>query len=295
MGHRGMLGQALHGELLALGHEVFATDREVDITSRDAVLDFAKSTRPSLILNAAAYTQVDAAETEEPTATAINGTGVRHLCEAARGTGAGMVHVSTDYVFDGTATRAYPEDAPRSPRSAYGRSKLLGELACEELLLSQGHPCWLVRTSWLFGPGGNNFVRTLLGLMRERAEVRVVVDQRGRPTYSLDLARALSRLSGLSGAAAAPPGFYHFANDGEVSWHAFTLTIAEEARALGLALRCASVLPVSTAEYPRPAPRPAYSVLDTTRFRDVTGAPPRPWRDALREYLPLLSQGTPAP
>lgn len=277
-----MLGQAVAAQLRRLGHPFVGTDREVDITDAEAVRVQAEGF--SHIVNCAAYTAVDAAERDEATAHRVNGEGPENLARAAATTGATLLHVSTDYVFDGEAEAPYGEDAPCAPRSAYGRSKLAGEAA----LRGFGR-VYVVRTSWLFGPGGPNFVATMIDLMRERETLRVVVDQRGRPTYTRDLAGAMLSLLGLSGpfdpGAAAAPGVYHFANAGETTWHGFAEAILAAGRARGLSLATQEIAAITTAEFPRPAPRPAYSVLDTARLESALGLRPRPFTAALEDYL----------
>lgn len=289
-----MLAFALKGGLEQLGAKVLVTDRELDVSDADQVMTYAATHRPRAILNGAAYTRVDDAEKNSEEAMRTNGVAVLHLARAARELGCPLIHFSTDYVFDGKAGSPYPEDAATAPASAYGKSKLLGEQHALEVL--GGESCYVIRTSWLYGPKGANFVKTMLGLMREREELRVVEDQLGRPTYTDDLARASLDLVGLSGRRPAPAGIYHFANAGETSWHGFAVRILAIARDLGFKLKTERVLPCSTADYPRPAPRPAYSVLDTTRIERALGRAPRAWPDALCEYLTLelVSQGKPS-
>lgn len=284
VGAGGTLGSALAERLSRLGVPHVKTGRDVDITERARVVELAERERPTLIVNAAAYTRVDDAETHEAEATRVNALGPEHLGQVAAAVGASVVHVSTDYVFDGRATAPYREDAPCAPASAYGRSKLEGERRLLALR-SARTPVYVVRTSWLFGEHGTNFVRTILKLLAERDELRVVADQEGRPTYAGDLADALLELPGASGRAAAPDGVYHFANAGAVSWHGFASAIRELSLELALPVRAARVVPVSTAEFPRPAPRPAYSVLDTSRIESALGRAPRPFLSALRTYL----------
>jgi dTDP-4-dehydrorhamnose reductase len=286
VGAGGMLGGAVRERLERLGLPHVLTDRDVDIADRRRVLEFAESERPRLIINVAAYTRVDDAETHEEDAARVNALGPEHLGLAAAAVGASVVHVSTDYVFDGRGTTPYREDAPCAPTSAYGRTKLEGE---RRLLASRSvnTPIYVVRTSWLFGEHGANFVRTISKLLAERDELRVVADQEGRPTYAGDLADALLELAGAGERPAAPDGIYHFANAGAVSWHGFASAIRELSLELGLPVRAARVVPVTTAEFPRPAPRPAYSVLDTSRIESVLGTSPRPYPSALREYLAL--------
>jgi len=282
VGARGMLGTALRTRLEGERVPHVCTDIELDITERGAVQSFAERERPELILNAAAYTRVDDAEANEETALRVNATGPENLGIAAAAVGARVVHVSTDYVFDGRADTPYPEDAPTAPQGAYGRTKLAGE---KQLLAACPGAAIVVRTSWLFGENGPNFVRTMMRLMADKEELRVVADQKGRPTYTGDLADALLALSGVTATKPAPAGVYHFANAGEVTWHAFTLAIRDALSRHGFPLKVERIVPVTTAEFPRPAPRPAYSVLDTQKLERVLGKAPRPFEEALEEYV----------
>lgn len=228
---------------------------------------------PDLILNAAAYTAVDKAESDEDTARAINAGAVAAMVAAMAGTGGKVVHVSTDYVFDGTASAPYAPDAQRNPQSAYGRTKAEGEdcLRAADLL---------VRTAWVYEAGGANFVRTMIRLMKERDELRVVADQTGAPTWATGLARTLWALveKGASGT-------FHHCDDGVATWHDFAVAIAEEAHALGLIPRIPVIHPITTAEYPTPARRPAFSLLDCSATRALIGDAPVPWRENLRLML----------
>jgi dTDP-4-dehydrorhamnose reductase len=226
------------------------------------------------VINCAAYTKVDACEANEAEAHAINAIGAGHVAKLARGKIA--VHVSTDYVFDGSATTPYREDAPTGPINAYGRTKLAGEQAFLEAN-DRGH---VVRTSWLFGAAGPSFVGTMLRVLATKPEVRVVDDQRGRPTASVDLAAAVIAI-----ALRTPgPGIYHFANAGDVTWFGFASAIKDLARLP------ATLVPITTADYPTPAKRPAWSVLATDKLERAVGIVPRPWRDALIEQLPRIQQ-----
>ena len=278
-GAGGMLGQDL---LAALdGQEVTARKRsDLDITSPDAVREAVAG--HDVVLNAAAWTDVDGAETAEAAATAVNGTAVAVLAEACRAAGARLVHVSTDYVFAGDATEPYREDAPTDPINAYGRGKLAGERAILATLPDTGY---VVRTAWLYGAHGRNFVTTMLRLAATRETVDVVDDQRGQPTWSVDLA---ARLVELGVAAGAPGGVYHGTASGETTW--FGLAQAVFA---GAGLDPARVRPTGSAAFVRTARRPAYSVLGHDRWSAAGLGPMRDWRAMLAAALhgPLLTEG----
>ena len=274
-----MLGTALCEALSRRGVPYLATDVDVDISDRERVLAFVRSERPTLVLNCAAYTRVDDAEAHRDDAFRVNAVGAEVVAQAALEVGAPNVYFSTDYVFGGGGSEPFSEEAATAAKGAYAESKLEGE----RRVLAAGR-AYVVRTSWLFGENGPNFVRTMIALMGEKDELRVVADQRGRPTYTRDLAEATLDLVGL-GRPAGAPGIYHFANSGDVSWHEFATGIRDACSRLGLPLRVARVLPVTTAEFPRPAPRPAYSVLDTARIEAFLGRKPRAWPEALDTYI----------
>jgi dTDP-4-dehydrorhamnose reductase len=270
-GSYGQLGTDLQAVLATGSHEVLAVDVDtLDITEAAAVDAAVQDFAPDVLVNAAAYTAVDAAEENEDLAYRINATGPAHLAAAMARFGGRLVHVSTDYVFAGDAAVPYEVTDLPDPQSAYGRTKLAGELAVREL-----HPSgtYVVRTAWVYGATGNNFVKTMARLERERETVSVVDDQRGSPTWSADLARALVELAG----SAAPTGIYHCTGSGDTTWFEFTKAIFEE-----LGADPARVLPTTTDAFPRPAKRPAYSVLSDSAWR-AAGLTPMPhWRDALR-------------
>jgi dTDP-4-dehydrorhamnose reductase len=274
LGGTGMLGRAVVAEARARGWAALGLSHgQADLTGREGLLGWAESFRPEVVVNCAAYTKVDAAETERERAFAVNGEGVAHAAALAKAAGARLVQVSTDYVFDGTARAPYREDAPVAPLSVYGQSKLAGErlaLADERALV--------VRTSWLFGPGGPNFVATMVNLIAAgRVPLRVVADQEGCPTSTPSLARALLDLAALGAT-----GIVHFQNREPVSWYAFAVEIAR------LWSGAAEVVPVTSAEFPRPARRPAYSVLDVGRFETIAGRRVEPWTPGLVETLAWL-------
>jgi dTDP-4-dehydrorhamnose reductase len=289
-GCRGMLAQAFIRQFQESKIEFVGTDIEVDLTSNSVVEEFSRAHRFTHIINTAAYTRVDDAEANSEGATAVNATAVRYLCEQAEQQQATLIHFSTDYVFPGISSTPYLEDAEPGPRSVYGRTKLEGEQWVKRLLSkAPATGLYLLRTSWLFGLGGPNFVRTILNALLTQAEVRVVHDQIGRPTYTEDLASAVIDLTGLGGRSPAAPGCYHFANTGPVTWYEFTVAIAEAARGQGLSLKADRISPITSDEIRRPAPRPAYSVLDTSKLEQALGRAPRNFRLALRDYLAILA------
>ncbi|MFD5497697.1 dTDP-4-dehydrorhamnose reductase [Streptomyces sp. NPDC001812] len=280
-GAGGMLGQDVSARLAAAGEQVTALDRKaLDLTDADAVRRTLQRHRPAVVVNCAAWTAVDDAETHEAEALAVNGDGPAHLADACARTGAVLLHVSTDYVFAGDATAPYAEDAPTAPRSAYGRTKLAGEQAVLKTLPDSGY---VVRTAWLYGRGGPNFVRTMIGLEGRRETLDVVDDQRGQPTWSADLAGLLLELGRGALAGTAPAGVYHGTGSGESTWYGFTREIF---RLLGADPD--RVRPTTSEAFVRPAPRPAYSVLGHERLAAAGIEPPRDWRAALTEAFPEI-------
>jgi dTDP-4-dehydrorhamnose reductase len=249
---------------------------ELDISDGAAVERVLGALAPDLILNAAAYTAVDRAESDPDLAFAVNRDGAGHLAATAARAGARLIQVSTDFVFDGLASRPYrPDDAP-GPLNVYGASKLAGERAVAEA----APDALIVRTAWVYGPSGANFLATMLRLMAMRPEIGVVADQIGAPTSTLILAEALWGL-----AAKQVSGIVHFTDAGVASWYDFAQAIAEEALAAGLIDRAPAVKPIATADYPTPARRPAFSVLDSSAAYSLLGAPAAHWRVALRQVL----------
>ncbi|RPF37187.1 dTDP-4-dehydrorhamnose reductase [Streptomyces sp. TLI_185] len=278
-GAGGMLGQDVLAQLDRAGKRYVALDRKaLDLTDADAVTAAVTEHRPAVVVNCAAWTAVDDAETRENEALRINGDGPRNLAAACARTGAVLLHVSTDYVFAGDADKPYAEDAPTAPRSAYGRTKLAGEKAV--LGIERGY---VVRTAWLYGAGGPNFVRTMIKLEGVKDTLDVVDDQRGQPTWTLDLADRLVRLGHAALTGTAPAGIYHATSGGETTWHGLTQEIF---RLLGADPD--RVRPTTSAAYVRPAPRPAYSVLGHDRWAAAGIEPIRDWRQALHEAFPAL-------
>ncbi|GGT17356.1 NAD(P)-dependent oxidoreductase [Streptomyces kurssanovii] len=280
-GAGGMLGRDVVARLAAEGVPAVAVTRaDLDITDPDAVRSCLVAHRPAVVVNCAAWTDVDGAEEREDAALAVNGTGARNVAEACKESGAVLLHISTDYVFAGDATLPYAEDAPTAPRSAYGRTKLAGERAVLELLPETGH---VVRTAWLYGVGGPNFVRTMIRLEAARDTVDVVDDQLGQPTWSADLAGLLVRLGQAAVAGTVPAGVHHGTSRGGTTWYGFTREIF---RLLGADPD--RVRPTDSGAFTRPAPRPSYSVLGHEGWRGTGIEPVRDWREAIAEAFPAL-------
>lgn len=282
-GARGQLGHELRRTAPA-DTELCAVDvDELDIVDREATAAFVGRLAPALIVNAAAYTAVDRAEDDRDVAFAVNERGARHLAEAAAAAGARLFHVSTDFVFDGQRSRPYPPDAPAAPLSVYGASKAAGDAA---VLEATAGGALVLRTAWVYSAHGANFVKTVLRLCRERPSFGVVADQVGTPTWARSLAEALW-------AAARRPemaGVHHYTDAGVASWYDLAVAVREEALALGLCRSAGEVLPIRTEDYPLPARRPAYSVLDKTATWKALGVVPRHWRDSLRRMLAELRE-----
>lgn len=273
-----MVGRDLRDALTARDEDFVALTRsDLDVTDSGRVNAVVEGHAPAVIVNCAAYTKVDQAEVEESLANAINGSAVELLAAAANRAGALLVHLSSDFVFDGTSRVPYDVTDATGALSAYGRSKLLGESGAAH---AEKH--LIVRTSWLFGVHGPNFVEAIRNQIRKgTSPLRVVADQRGRPTYTPHLAEAIIRLARLAYDSSVARGIVHYADAGECSWFDFAGAIAEESGA------DVAIQPVTTAEFPRPAKRPAYSVLSTERYERLTGVAPESWRDGLREYLTI--------
>ena len=275
LGGSGQLGRAL-AATAPQSMDIAAPPRaDCDITNAAQLQSWFDALRPALVINAAGYTDVDGAQSHEAEARAVNAQGAGALAALCRRHGARLIHLSTDFVFDGTARTPYGEDAAPYPLNEYGCGKFEGEQ-----LVRREHPqSLIVRTAWLYAEQGRNFVNTMLDLMTARDEIKVVADQTGTPTYAPNLAAALWRLAALEEA-----GLYHFTDEGETSWHGFALAIRDEALAIGLLTRKPDVIAISTQDYPSPAQRPAYSVLDKSKIHAKLG-PGQDWRAALKDML----------
>ena len=277
IGGAGMLGRELTGLLDATGAGVISLGHaELDVTDAGAVDTVVHEQRPAVVVNCAGWTAVDAAEAHEPEALRVNGAGAANVARACARTAVPLVQISTDYVFDGRATQPYSEQAAPHPRTAYGRTKLAGERAVRELLPERGY---VVRTAWLYGEHGPNFVRTMIELAARQPSVDVVVDQVGQPTWTRDLAGQLIALID----SGTPAGVYHGTNAGRTSWYG----LARQTFAL-LGADPDRVRPTASAAFPRPAERPAFSVLGHDGWAAVGLPAMRDWREALAEAFPAL-------
>jgi len=280
-GAGGMTGAEVSEQANAFGWKVRPLTREnLDIIDASAVDDAIAEFHPHVVVNCAAYTAVDRAESEPGIAEAVNAGGARNLARAAARVDAPIIQMSTDYVFDGQSREPYDIDSPTAPIGVYGRTKLGGEQA----VMEENPAAVIVRTSWVFSHRGANFVRTMLRLGSERDELKVVNDQTGRPTSAADLGGALLQVANTVYENRSAAGIYHFANEGEVTWFQFAEAIFEEARSRG-SPKSPRVVPIPTSEFPTPAKRPAYSVLDTTSFTNRFKLTPRSWRSALRDMI----------
>lgn len=301
LGANGQLGRSFleHGGLAVRGRLIAATRdgrrfddgpaEAADLSQPAALRGLLDQLQPRLIVNAAAYTTVDRAESEEALATRINGDAVGVLGSWAAANDALVIHYSTDYVFSGNAATPYPTHAPTAPLGAYGRSKLAGELALRE----SGAQHLLLRTAWVYAPHGHNFLRTMLRLAAEREEIRIVADQHGSPTDTSLIVQAT--LAALDIWLAADPmqrdeisGTHHLVASGQTTWHGFAEAIMQEAKALGLLARIPRLVPITTAEFPTPARRPAWSVLDNAGFQRQFGYPLPDWRQGLHLIIKSL-------
>lgn len=251
---------------------IFLGKEDLPIHHFEMVRHYFSVYQPLFLINCAAYTAVDRAETEKDRAFHINGEAVGVLAAVCRQHDTRLIHISTDYVFDGKSGFPYPEDAITNPQSVYGASKLEGE----KQALQFDPDCIIIRSSWVYSEYGKNFVKTMLGLMAEKKEISVVNDQLGSPTYAADLAEAIL---GIISSPEWKPGIYHYCNEGVISWYEFALAIKE------LIHSPCKVNPIPTAQYPTPAKRPAFSALDTQKIRNIFGLNPKPWKESLTHCL----------
>jgi dTDP-4-dehydrorhamnose reductase len=295
-GECGQVGEALIRTLAPYGEIVAPTLDELDLTDTKAIRRIMREVKPRWVVNAAAHTAVDKAESERELSFALNATAPEILAEEARNIGAVMVHYSTDYIFDGSKATAYVESDSANPLNVYGRSKLAGEVA----LSASGAAYFTFRTSWVYGATGNNFVRSILRLAREREHLRIVADQHGGPTWSFELARMtadvigqVERLAGqnecsLSEAARPMSGLYHATGSGETTWYGFAVRAIAELQKREPEARLATVEPIPTSEYPTPAKRPMNSRLDCSKLERTFGWRMPEWSDSLATVVGLL-------
>jgi dTDP-4-dehydrorhamnose reductase len=285
IGSNGQLGWELGRQGQEQGFDILPLDLpEFDLTDSAELKRVVSQTGASLVINASAYTAVDEAESEPDTAFAVNRDGPAHLAALCHERGIPLIHVSTDYVFDGTKKGFYKETDPVSPMGVYGRSKAEGERAVRERLDEH----LIIRTAWLYGIHGNNFVKTMLRLGRERETVQVVADQYGCPTYAADLAEAILGIaSRIAEKRTIAWGTYHYCGRGVTTWHGFAEAVFDEAKRYD-SFRVKTVAPITTQEYPTPAKRPANSALDCSLIEERFGVRTRPWHEGLVRMIPLL-------
>lgn len=272
-GSNGMLGHDLQ-EVLKDRHElILTTSKTLDVTDKDNTIEIIKQNNPDIVINSAAYTDVDGCEENQDLAYAVNGEGVKNLALACKEIDCPLVHISTDYVFDGTVRDPIAEDGEIGPISVYGKSKLKGEEAIQEIL----DKFFIIRTAWLYGINGKNFPKTMLELAENHSEITVVYDEVGTPTYTPDLAYGISQLIETD-----YYGIYHLTNSGSCSWCEFAKYIFEVAQ------KDVKVIPVTASEFARPAPRPSYSVLDNKNWIGNGYEPLRSYKEAIVEYIELI-------
>ncbi len=296
-GADGQLGQELQRTLVPLGEIIGVGHQALDLTQPDRIRQIISEIKPDLIVNAAAYTAVDKAQTEPELAKSINAVAPTIMAEEQARHGGILIHVSTDYVFDGRKNSPYTEEDAPNPLSVYGQSKLAGEEGIQKTSqsLQSAHQelrYIILRTAWVYGTyGKSNFVKTMLRLGAERDEIRVVADQVGTPTWACDIASSIAILGQKvheQGAPSPLTGIYNFTSSGVASWYDFAIAIFEEAKQLGFELKVQRVVPITTSEYPTPATRPAYSVLAGQKITAALGSHPPHWRQGLRQMLAEL-------
>lgn len=272
-GSNGMLGHDLINALDERHDLILTTSKTLDITNKKQAIEYICEVKPDIVINSAAYTDVDGCEENQDLAYSVNGEGVKNLALACKEIDCPLVHISTDYVFDGSATEPIQEDGEIGPISIYGKSKLKGEEAIQEIL----DKYFIVRTAWLYGINGRNFPKTMLELAENHSEITVVYDEVGTPTYTSDLAEAISELIETD-----YYGIYHLTNSGSCSWCEFARYIFE------IAGKDVNVIPVTASEFARPAPRPSYSVLENKNWIEKGFNPLRDYKEAIKEYIGLI-------
>ncbi len=281
-GITGQVGQELQHSLKGCGELFCLARQQMDLADENSIRNTIRAIQPTLIVNPAAYTAVDKAETEIELATAINGSAPRIIAEEAEKLNATVIHISTDYVFDGTKNTPYLPEDTTNPIGAYGKTKLMGEIGVRDNCTRH----LILRTAWVYGARGHgNFVKTMLQLGANREELRVVADQIGSPTHSKDIAATIASLIEKIDRQDFPWGTYHFTNSGVASWYDFAVAIFIEAKQLGFPLQVRQVIPITTTDYPTPAQRPAYSVLSNQKISQLLETNPPHWRSSLQQML----------
>jgi len=284
IGNKGMLGTELSKRLERAALPFVGTGREVDITDFSALVDFVqKQSQPvTWIINCAAYTAVDKAEEDRENCRLVNADGSGNIARVAGKTGAMLTHISTDYVFNGQGNKPYTEEDTTDPVSVYGLTKRNGETG----ILEENEKSYILRTAWLYGKHGKNFVHTMLRLMNEQESVSVVSDQRGSPTWACDLAETIiTFVRRAAEGKTIPYGIYHYTNEGETTWFDFAGEIYRQGRELGYIAKDCAVRPCNSSEFPSKVKRPAYSVLDKTKIQTALGIRIPPWNESLRNFL----------
>jgi len=280
IGSNGQLGKELQKILPSYGNLISVERPTIDLAQPDTLRNVIRSKQPQIIINAAAYTAVDKAESEPELASAINAIAPLIIAQESQKLGACLIHLSTDYVFDGNGCSPYQETDATNPLSVYGKTKLAGEEAIQETCAHH----LIIRTAWVYGAfGKSNFVKTMLRLGAERQEIRVVADQIGSPTWAKDIAAVIAQM--IPQLTPEINGIYHYTNSGVASWYDFAVAIFEEAQQLGFPLKVERIVPITTIEYPTAARRPAYSVLACGKISAIRGTYPAHWRQRLRQML----------
>jgi dTDP-4-dehydrorhamnose reductase len=285
IGSKGMLASEIAAQLNQHNIQWIGSDKEVDITEKASVDVFIQQNFASgslqWIINCAAYTAVDKAEDDPETAQKLNADALINICTAAKKYGTQFIHFSTDYVFDGTSSIPYIETDTTNPQSVYGCTKLQGEQNIIELLPEH----YIIRTAWLYGKSGNNFVSTMLHLMNEKDSLKVVNDQRGSPTYAVDLAKAVLRIMQVDNHRY---GIYHYSNEGNITWYDFSCEIYRQGKRIGLIKRACSVVPCTSSEFPQKAHRPSFSLLNKQKIKETFSLSVPNWNESLSLYLKEL-------
>lgn len=285
IGSKGMLAGEIAAQLNANAIQWIGSDKDVDITDRISVEDFAqrnfRAGSLQWIINCAAYTAVDKAEEEPKIAQKLNADALINICEVAKQYGAQLIHFSTDYVFDGASAKPYTETDDTHPQSVYGATKLQGERNIIECLLEH----YIIRTAWLYGKNGNNFVSTMLRLMKEKASLKVVSDQRGSPTYAVDLAKTVLQVIKQD---KRRYGIYHYSNEGNITWYDFACEIYKQAKNIGLITSECSVIPCTSTEFSQKAHRPSFSLLNKEKIKVSFSLSIPQWDESLSSYLKEL-------